>query len=191
MAPVVFRAENLISYQNISQLEIAANERVNVGRSIDVRFCIIYRAGYAHLDSRSALHFLLEVFHNAFAGAIERVYLIAAIKHTFGCAAPSYALIFRDKHRVTLVEAVDANADKAVAKSIAELHHSGNAARAVATACACVFFYDNVAHNLFLQYDKSTLRRSVRRAVGFAVNLRDGYFYGIFAALRRRIDGNI
>ena len=191
MAPVVFRAENLISYQNISQLEIAANERVNVGRSIDVRFCIIYRAGYAHLDSRSALHFLLEVFHNAFAGALEGVDLIAAIQHTHRCAAPSYALIFRDKHRVALVETVDTDTDKAVAKSIAELHHSGNAARTPATACSGMFFYDHVAYNLFLQYDKSTLRRSVRRAVSFAVNLRDGYFYGIFAALHRRIDGNI
>ena len=154
LAPVVFRAENLISYQNISQLEVAANERVNVGRSIDVRFCIIYGTGYAHFDSRSALHFLLEIFHNAFAGTFERVDLLTAIKHTFGRAAPGNALIFRDKHRVAVVIAVDADTDKAVAESIAQLHHSGNAARTPAAACACVFFYDNVAHNLFLQYDK-------------------------------------
>ena len=89
LAPVVFRAENLISYQNISQLEVAANERIDVSRSIDVRFCIIYRAGYTHFDSRSALHFLLEVFHNAFAGALEGVDLFTAIKHTFGRALPS------------------------------------------------------------------------------------------------------
>ena len=86
---------------------------------------------------------------------------------------------------------MDADADKAVAESIAQFHHSGNAARAVATACACVFFYDNVAHNLFLQHDKGTFARGVDRTIGFSVNLCDRHFYGEFAGLHRRVDGNI